>query len=428
VNGAAPTSWAVAERVIVRRARHRVAVVVAFSVSALLALVGGIAYSMLVRGQEGQIHRDLAYNAGRVDTPLFSGCMWIFVFDRATLSSAPSNAAAPVGFPESDVLRAVALDGLTRLSTVARDGTLYYVRTQPRGSVTVQAVFDARYQLSDRRHLLFALVLAEVIGLVAAGCLGLLVGRHTVAPLAEALVRQRTFVADASHELRTPIAQLHTHAQVLLRRARHGRTAGPEELERLVGTTRLLGEIVDDLLLSARLSATPVDRLPTEWIDLRAIAEAAVAAEADRSAERGITVTLDRPDTPLTVPGVASALRRVVGELLANALTHTPTGGRIDVTLRRDGRSLADLVVTNTGQGFDPADAERIFERFYRGQPTDDRQFGLGLALVREVVTSHGGTIEATGLPGRGACFRVRLPTPPQVPSAPDGVRTGTAG
>ena len=159
---------------------------------------------------------------------------------------------------------------------------------------------------------------------------GVLVGRRAVAPLAEALTRQRRFVADASHELRTPIAQVHTRAQLIARRARNGGAAtNLDDLERLIGTTRRLGEIVDDLLLSARLAAAPADREPDPPVDLTALIGTTVAAEAERAAERQVTLVLDIPGDPLPVPGVESALRRVVGELLANALAHTP-GGRPD--------------------------------------------------------------------------------------------------
>src|SRR6185437_2498123 len=127
------------------------------------------------------------------------------------------------------------------------------------GDGVVQAVFDARFQLSDRRHLLLAFSLAAAVGLLAAMLTGVLVGRRAVAPLAEALARQRRFVADASHELRTPIAQVHTRAQLLVRRARAGVPTDVQDLGRLVDTTRRLGEIVDELLLSARLAAAPAD-------------------------------------------------------------------------------------------------------------------------------------------------------------------------
>ena len=144
-------------------------------------------------------------------------------------------------------------------------------------------------------------------------------------------------------------------------------------------------------------------------VDLTALAADAVATEAARAAERQVTVHLTTPGGPLLVDGITSALHRVIAELLANALTHTPPGGRISVVVR-DERDTAELVVADTGAGFDPADASRLFDRFHRGAAAGDRRFGLGLALLKEVVTGHGGAITAEGRPGAGATFTVRLP------------------
>ncbi|MEU7761021.1 sensor histidine kinase [Micromonospora aurantiaca (nom. illeg.)] len=396
------------ERAIVRRTRLRIGLFVGLTIGALLLLAGGISYAVLVRGQEAQIQRELTWGTehGTIAGP--PACSWIFQYDGATVRTGANP--PPPGFPLRDALDTVAATRATETTTVARNGTTYHVRTEARGDTVVQAVFDARFQLSDRRHLLLAFSLAAVAGLLAAMLTGVLVGRRAVAPLAEALTRQRRFVADASHELRTPIAQVHTRAQLLARRARHDGTArNLDDLERLVGTTRRLGEIVDDLLLSARLAAAPADREPDPPVDLTSLVGTTVAAESDRAAERRVTLTLDTPGDPLPVPGVESALRRVVGELLANALAHTPAGGRIDVTLRAAG-DAAEFVIADTGKGFDQADARRIFDRFHRGAGAGDRRFGLGLALLQEVVTSHHGTIEAEGRPGRGARFTVRLP------------------
>jgi signal transduction histidine kinase len=399
----------------------RVALLVGLAVGTLLALAGGVAYIGLVRSQDRQIQRELAFQAavgGQTGPP---GCVWIFTLHGTTVAA--SSKPFPGGFPLRSALDSVAATHGTELTTVNRDGTTFYVRTQPRGDATVQVVFDARYQLADRRHLLAALALAAVVGLLATLLTTLIVGRFAVVPLVEALARQRRFVADASHELRTPIAQVHTRAQLLARRAHKGGTATDQrDLDRLVGTTRRLGEIVDELLLSARLAAAPDGLPPTAPVDLAALAAEAVAGEADRAGERHITVNLATLDGPVPVPGVESALRRVVGQLLANALTHTPAGGRIDVSVRRADRDRAELVVADTGGGFDPADAARIFDRFHRGAGAGDRRFGLGLALLREVVISHGGMIEAAGRPGEGATFTVRLPM--LVPAAP---RSGPA-
>ena len=393
-----------AERRVVRRARLRMGVLVGLSVGVLLALVGAVAYATLVASQERQIQRELAWGAehGTVSGP--AGCNWIITLAGPRLEAGP--ATPPAGFPLRAALDRAAAGGPTEITTVPRGGTIYHVRTQATAEGAVQVVFDARYQLADRRHLLWAFALAAAIGLLAALVTGLIVAERSVAPLAEALSRQRRFVADASHELRTPIAQVHTRAQLLARRAAE---ADRRELERLVGSTRRLGEIVEELLLSARLAGSPDDRPPTEPVDLTTLAEAAVATETDRSAERGVTIDLSTPGRPVEVAGIASALRRVVGELLANALTHTPPGGGISVVVRT-GDELAELIVHDTGDGFDPVDADRLFDRFHRGAGAGDRRFGLGLALVKEVVISHGGTVTATGRTGGGATFTVTLP------------------
>ncbi|MFY1635032.1 sensor histidine kinase [Solwaraspora sp. WMMB335] len=402
-------SWAAAERTVIARARLRVGIMVGLAVTTLVTLVGGIAYAMLVHGQQEQIHRELLYTASRSDPSGPPGCTWLFLLHGSQLQV--GSVPPPAGFPLRSALDTVAATRAAQETTVKRNGTVYFVLTQPRGGDTIQAVFDARYQLADRRHLLLALAVTEAIGLLAALASGMVVGWLTVAPLAEALVRQRRFIADASHELRTPIAQVHTRAQVLARRARNG-ALPPDytaDLDRLVGTTRRLGEVVDDLLLSARLAAAPADARPADPVDLAALVETAVLAESDRSDECGVVIALSRPDEPLSVTGVESALRRVVSELLANALRHSQPGGRIDVLVRRSELGDAiELIVADTGDGFDPDD--RIFDRFHRGAGADRLRVGLGLALLREVVTAHRGTIEAAGHPGKGAMFTVRLP------------------
>jgi two-component system OmpR family sensor kinase len=392
------------EREIVRRERTRIGLLVGLVVGALLLVVGGLAYAGLIRSQNRQISQELSWGVehGVVAGPV--GCNWLFRLTGDRLDTGPIT--PPAGFPMRPVMDRVAAGGPAVMSTIAANGTTYHVLTQTRGDTVVQVVFDARYQVADRKHLLMAFGVAALIGLLAAGLTGVVVGHRAVAPLAEALERQRRFVADASHELRTPIAQVHTRAQLLARRARATDAGDQVDLERLMGTTRRLGEIVDELLLSAQLAAGQ-DKPGRAPVDLAALVETTVAAEVDRAAEQDVKLTLERPDTPLPVTGVESALRRVVGELLANALAHTPAGGRITVTLRQAADQV-ELEVADTGEGFDPADVDRLFDRFHRGGL--HRGFGIGLALLREVVTGHGGSIKAESRPGAGAIFTVRLP------------------
>ncbi|NUT90721.1 MAG: HAMP domain-containing histidine kinase [Saccharothrix sp.] len=400
-------SWAEAERAVVRRARLRISALVASAITVVVAFVGGIAYVVMVQAQEAQVTRELRYNAryGAPSTP--PGCTWLFVLKDGVLDD--GLLVVPPGFPLHEDIDAVRSSGEPVERALQLNGTQYLVLTQPgQDGATVQAVFDTRYQLADRRHLVLALGIAELAGLVAAAVTGMRVGRGTVAPLAEALARQRRFVTDASHELRTPIARAYTRVQLLARLAAAADLPDDhrEGLAKLARSIRVLGDVVDDLLLSARLD----ERSDGRSVDLAALAEAVVEAEGEQAAERRITVAVRRPTGPLVVSGVETALRRAVTELVANAVRHTSAGGRIEVRLGRDGGDRVELTVADTGDGFDPVEADRLFDRFHRGPGGPERSFGLGLALVREVVTRHGGTVDATGHPGAGARFTLRLP------------------
>ncbi|WDZ83878.1 sensor histidine kinase [Micromonospora cathayae] len=409
------------------RARPRTGLAVGLLVVTLLALVGGLAYAALLHVQQAKIRHELSWamEHGRPADP--TGCTWIF----GGASDTGHGGALPPGFPQHAAIRAVARTGRPQVDQVARNGTVYYVRTQQRGDEVVQVIFDARFQLAERRHLLWGVSAAAVAVLVAATATDLRLRRRSVLPLTEALDRQRRFVADASHELRAPITRVHTAAQLLAQRtadAEHD--ADRQDLDRLLRTTRRLGEIVDELLLSARLADPAAVTRPPATVDLAALVVEAVEADAPRAAEHGVTLTVAGAGAPVPVCGVGPALVRVVAELLANALHHTPAGGRVEVRLRPTGVGQVELAVSDSGRGFDPRHTDRIFDRFHRGPGAGDRRAGLGLALVREVVTAHGGTINATGRPGAGATFTVRLPVrgagqagPPPTDGDPAGSR-----
>ncbi|RKE21624.1 cell wall metabolism sensor histidine kinase WalK [Streptomyces sp. TLI_171] len=230
--------------------------------------------------------------------------------------------------------------------------------------------------------------------------------------------RLRAFAADASHELRNPVATVRGHAELALRHP--GPVAEPvrHSLERISAESQRMGAIVEDLLLLARLDAGRP--LAVQEVDLtRIVLDAAADARAAAPGHRWL---LELPERPVTVPGDPHRLAQVVTNLLANARTHTPEGSSVTVRLDPTGR----LTVTDDGPGVPPELAPHVFDRFTRGDRARSRRTGstgLGLAIVRAVVHAHGGTVELRGGPGETA-FVVTLPgnaegPGEQVPGAP---------
>jgi len=397
------------DRLLLRRARRALAVQNTTAIALVLLVVGVVAFVAVTRGQRSALERSLQQTAATeddvIDPPVGS---WIFRLDGAGNLSATEN--PPAGFPDMTALNRVRAGGPAESSATEVGGTDYLVVTRQRTGYTVQVVGSLAAQEAERRRLIMALGLAEALGLLIAGLAAVLLAYRATAPLGEALDRQRRFVADASHELRTPLTQLHTRVQLLHHDLRDG--AAPEQIapdvEKLLVGTRQLGEVVEDLLLSTQLR-THTDA-GTE-VDLGVVAAGVVATLANRARDQGVELILvPDADEPSVVRGREAALRRVVTALVDNALSHTPAGGHVTVELgSADAPRRVVLIVRDDGTGFDPADAERIFARFARGHG-DHRRFGLGLALAREVITGHGGTIDAWGRPGQGATFTIHLP------------------
>ncbi|MDW6059060.1 ATP-binding protein [Streptomyces sp. FXJ1.4098] len=222
--------------------------------------------------------------------------------------------------------------------------------------------------------------------------------------------RLRQFAADASHELRTPVANVRGHAELALRHP--GPVPGQvrHALERIQAESERMSTLVDDLLLLARLDAgRPLARKPVDLT--RLVLDATGDARAAGPDHRW---TLELPEEPVTVTGDEHRLQQVVANLLANARTHTPSGTEVAVRLgvRIGQTGLTELTVADDGPGIPEALQAEVFERFARADPSRSRaagNTGLGLAIVRAVVAAHGGTIEVASRPGR-TVFRVVLP------------------
>lgn len=224
--------------------------------------------------------------------------------------------------------------------------------------------------------------------------------------------RMRQFVADASHELRTPLATVRGYAE-LYRQGAVPEQALPSTIGRIEGEASRMAHLVDDLLLLARLDEErPLEKTP---FDVTVVAAEAVQAARVRDPARHITLTgLSGALTPLELQGEEAGMHQVLGNLLTNAIRHTPAGTPIDVAV---GRSASGVVieVRDHGHGIDEAAKSRIFERFYRVDSARTRASGgtgLGLAIVAAIVARHGGRVGIATTPGGGATFIVELPAP----------------
>ncbi|MFG3317956.1 ATP-binding protein [Streptomyces sp. NPDC048171] len=220
---------------------------------------------------------------------------------------------------------------------------------------------------------------------------------ETLAALETSVERQRRFVADASHELRSPIASLRTQLEVA--------AAHPEllDLDGAVEDTVRLQHLAADLLLLARLDAG--ERPADARVDLAAL------AREEAGGRSGVSVREDAGAAGgVTVAGSRGQLGRVLANLLDNAQRHARSA--VEVSVRRDG-DLAVVGVADDGEGVPAADRERIFERFVRldaARSRDDGGAGLGLAIARDVAVRHGGTLTVHDAPAGGALFELRLP------------------
>ncbi|WP_229847551.1 sensor histidine kinase, partial [Kitasatospora griseola] len=219
--------------------------------------------------------------------------------------------------------------------------------------------------------------------------------------------RLRAFAADASHELRNPVAAVRGHAELALRHPGPVPEPVRHSLERITAESRRMGTVVEDLLLLARLDAGRP--LAVEDVDLTRIA-LDCAADARAAAPRHRWL-LELPAEPVTVPGDPHRLTQVVANLLANARTHTPDGTEVTLRLSATPDEVL-LTVTDNGPGIPPELLPHIFDRFVRGDPTRSRRTGstgLGLAIVRAVTQAHAGTATAHSAPG-STTFRITLP------------------
>ena len=219
----------------------------------------------------------------------------------------------------------------------------------------------------------------------------------------------RRFVADASHELRTPITAIRGFAELHRQGAVTGEEKTKELLGRIENESKRMGSLVEDLLLLARLDQSR--EMKSEPVNLSKLVSDAV--ESARVAGPTHVVNYHQPAEEIYALGDNDRIHQVVANLLANARTHTPAGTEIDVSVAQDDDGVR-IRISDNGPGLSDKDQARIFERFYRADSsrvrTDGEGTGLGLSIVDAVMRAHAGQVSVESKPGEGAAFTLFFP------------------
>ena len=296
------------------------------------------------------------------------------------------------------------------------------IPVQKYGSVVavVQAAQSRQAVSETVERLIFLLVLTGFGALVLATAGGLFMSRRAMRPVQEAFGRQRTFIADASHELKTPLTLIRADAEVLSRGIDDPNkiSENRELVEDLLGETDRMSAVLSDLLLLARLDAQKVPVSRESFALALVISETSerFAARA-RSEDKNLEV---HHSGKLPARGDAPRTGQSLAALLDNALRFTPPGGTITVEGRITGKQV-EVRVTDTGPGIAPESLDRIFERFYRADTHSAARSrglsgggtGLGLAIARDLARAQGGEVSAENAEGGGARFTLSLPLGP---------------
>jgi two-component system, OmpR family, sensor histidine kinase CiaH len=249
----------------------------------------------------------------------------------------------------------------------------------------------------------------DAVVLVLAGVGAYVLAGRTLRPINQAMARQLQFAAAASHELRTPLTSIQGTIEVALLKRRKPREYEQILQESLDDISRM-SILVKDLLVLAR-AQHDVDTIALAPLDLRILAQDAVATLRPRAEERQLQVEVDLDDS-LPVLGDSIKLRQVLSNLLDNAVHYTPVGGTVTVIGTR-ANSQAWLEVRDTGEGIDAAHLAHVFEPFYQVDPDrggNDSHVGMGLAFAAWIVKAHGGHLEVKSRLGVGSAFTLTLP------------------
>ena len=431
--GAAGAAGAGPNAALLRRTRRRLAVGTLAVVGTLVLVLGAAtaivgttildqevdralqaasdAYLAQLGGETGQEDHE----ASESHQPQASDTFFLVLDATGALVSNPSGVPL-VGLPDMAAVDAARASG-SDLRTVVVDDIRVRLLTVPivaEGATVGWLQTGIVLTLHDRQSqaLVLAVLVVGAIGLLGAGLATLWITGRALVPIRAAFETERRFVADASHEIRTPAAVIRSSAEVLLREELVAPPGRPLVAD-IVGEADRLGRLVEDLLALAA-SERGALAIETAPVDLVELVRTAVRRATPLAEDRGLR--LSGPDPAVAAihaDGDADRLLQVLLILLDNAFRHSPASGSVSVTATRSADSRGQIEVLDQGPGVPPAMREKIFEPFARmpaSRSRADAGSGLGLAIARRLVELHEGTLRVEDGPGGGARFVLELP------------------
>lgn len=280
---------------------------------------------------------------------------------------------------------------------------------QSRRFLAVPLYLEEEFMTEIKQRIALRLALINLIILAVSGIAAYFLAGETLRPIEETIESQKRFIADASHELKTPLTSLKTEIEVALRDKKLSLAEAKSLLKSNLEETDKLKNFTDYLLSLSRYD-TAGPHLTKEPVDLAEAVQSAI--NRHRALLQSKNLTLDPHLLPVTLSANPAALTELASILLDNAVKYTPAGGHIDITVKRSGRK-ALLTVSDTGIGIKPADLPHIFDRFYRADSSRSKMkadgYGLGLSIAKSIATAHGGDITAVSTPDR-TVFTAILP------------------
>ena len=276
------------------------------------------------------------------------------------------------------------------------------------GGETRIAFLDAGNDIASMAELILTSLLVGALALLAFFFVSLLLANFALKPVEAAWNKQKQFVADASHELKTPLTVILANQKILLAHPEQTVSQQRQWIENTQSEGDRMKSLVEDLLFLAK-SDDAVGKETLSDVNFSDVAQGSILSFASLAFESGITLS-DGIQPGIVLPGSESKLRRLCGILLDNALKYANAGGKVDLELRAEG-SCALMSVHNSGDPIPEAELPHLFERFYRvDRARSAGGYGLGLSIAQSIVKAHGGKISVTSSAGAGTTFLVNLP------------------